>query len=99
LPIVEPADGGDELCSVAPPEVSALPDCGMVADLDASGDVVFAVGGFVGWDEFSVAKAGTNPMALWRYDGRPKGAEALAPYSGLLGTAQDHPPGPFLLCR
>jgi hypothetical protein len=71
----------------------------MVADLDASGDVVFAVGGFVGWDEFSVAKAGTNPMALWRYDGRPKGAEALAPYSGLLGTAQDHPPGPFLLCR
>jgi hypothetical protein len=26
----------------------------MVADLDASGDVVFAVGGFVGCDELSV---------------------------------------------
>jgi hypothetical protein len=63
LPIVEPADGADELCSVAPPEASALPDCGMVADLDASGDVVFAVGGFVGCDELSVAMAGVNPMA------------------------------------
>ena len=39
---------GDELCSLAPPEVSALPEGGTVADLDASGDVVFAVGGFVG---------------------------------------------------
>ena len=63
LPIVEPAEGGDELCSVAPPEVSALPDGGTVADLDASGDVVFAVGGWVGGDEFSVAIAGANPMA------------------------------------
>jgi hypothetical protein len=42
----------------------------MVADLDASGDVVFdasgdvvfAVGGLVGGDEYSVAMAGTNPM-------------------------------------
>jgi formate-dependent phosphoribosylglycinamide formyltransferase (GAR transformylase) len=57
------ADGGDELCSVAAPEVSAVPDCGMVADLDASGDTVFAVGGLVGGDEFSVATAGTTPMA------------------------------------
>jgi hypothetical protein len=63
LPIVEPADGGDELCSVAPPEVSALPDCGMVADLDASGDTVLAVGGLVVGDELSVAIAGANPMA------------------------------------
>ena len=62
LPIVEPAEGGDELCSVAPPEVSALPDGGMVADLDASRDVVFAVGGLVGGDEYSVAMAGANPM-------------------------------------
>jgi hypothetical protein len=59
LPIVEPADGGDELCSLAPPEVSALPDGGMVADLDASGDVVFAVGGLVG---VSAAKTGAIPM-------------------------------------
>jgi hypothetical protein len=63
LPIVEPAEGGDELCSVAPPEVSALPDCGMVADLDASGDTVLAVGGLVGGEELSVAIAGANPMA------------------------------------
>jgi hypothetical protein len=63
LPIVEPADGGDELCSVAPPEVSALPDYGMVADLDASGDTVLAVGGLVVGDELSVAIAGANPMA------------------------------------
>ena len=63
LPFVEPAEGGDELCSVAPPEVSALPDCGMVADLDASGDTVLAVGGLVGGDELSVAIAGANPMA------------------------------------
>jgi hypothetical protein len=62
LPIVEPAEGGDELCSAAPPEVSALPDGGTVADLDASGDTVLAVGGVVG-DELSVAEAGTNPMA------------------------------------
>jgi hypothetical protein len=41
--------------------LSALPDCGIVADLDASGDVVFAVGGFVGCNELSVAIAGTNP--------------------------------------
>jgi len=40
-----------------------LPDGGIVADLDASGDVVLAVGGFVGCDEFSVAIAGANPMA------------------------------------
>jgi hypothetical protein len=46
LPIVEPAEGGDELCSVAPPEVSALPDCGIVA-VDASGGTVFAVGGLM----------------------------------------------------
>jgi len=45
LPIVEPAEGGDELCSVAPPDVSALPDGGIVADLDTSGEVVLAVGG------------------------------------------------------
>ena len=63
LPIVEPAEGGDELCSVAPPEVSALPDCGMVADLDASGVTVLAVGGLVGGEELSVAIAGANPMA------------------------------------
>ena len=63
MPIVEPADGGEELCSAAPPEVSARPDGGIVADLDASGDVVLAVGGFVGCDEFSVAIAGANPMA------------------------------------
>jgi hypothetical protein len=48
---------------VAPPEVSALPDCGMVADLDASGGTVFAVGGFEGGNEFSVAITGVNPMA------------------------------------
>jgi hypothetical protein len=36
----------------------------MVADLDASGDVVFAVGGFVGCDELSVAMAGVNPKAM-----------------------------------
>jgi hypothetical protein len=58
LPIVEPADGGDELCSLAPPEVSALPDGGTVADLDASGDVVLAVGGFMG---VSAAKTGAIP--------------------------------------
>jgi hypothetical protein len=44
--------------------VSALPDCGMVADLDASGDVVFAVGGLGGCDEFSVAIAGAKPKAM-----------------------------------
>jgi len=59
LPIVEPADGGDELCSLAPPEVSALPDGGTVADLDASGDVVLAAGGFAG---VSAAKTGAIPM-------------------------------------
>ena len=63
LLLVDPAEGGDELCSVAPPEVSALPDCGMVADLDASGGTVFAVGGFEGGNEFSVAITGVNPMA------------------------------------
>ena len=63
MPIVEPADGGEELCSVAPPEVSAPPDCGVVADLDTSGDVVLAVGGLVGCDEFSVAMAGANATA------------------------------------
>ena len=40
LLLVDPAEGGDELCSVAPPEVSALPDGGMVADLDTSGGTV-----------------------------------------------------------
>src|SRR5262249_25410156 len=55
----EPADGGDELCSLAPAEVSALPDGGTVADLDASGDVVLAVGGFVG---VSAAKVAAIPM-------------------------------------
>jgi hypothetical protein len=35
----------------------------MVADLDASGGTVFAVGGFEGGNEFSVAIAGVNPMA------------------------------------
>jgi hypothetical protein len=59
LSIVEPADGGDELCSAAPPEVSALPDGGTVADLDASGDVVLAVGGCV---DVSAAKTGAIPM-------------------------------------
>jgi hypothetical protein len=59
LPIVEPAEGGDELCSVAPPEVSALPDGGVVADLDASGDAVLAVGGCV---DVSAAKTGAIPM-------------------------------------
>ena len=59
LPIVEPADGGEELCSLAPAEVSALPDGGTVADLDASGDVVFAVGGCVG---VSAANTGAIPM-------------------------------------
>jgi hypothetical protein len=59
LPIVEPADGGDKFCSVAPPEVSVLPDGGTVADLDASGDVVLAVGG---WVDVSAAKTGTIPM-------------------------------------
>jgi hypothetical protein len=59
LPIVDPA-GGDELCSVAPPEVSGLPDGGTVADLDASGDTVFAVGGVDG-DEVSAAKTGVSP--------------------------------------
>ena len=59
LPIVEPADGGDELCSLAPPEVSALPDGGTVADLDASGDVVLVVGGLVG---VSAAKTGAIAM-------------------------------------
>ena len=63
LLLVDPAEGGDELCSVAPPEVSALPDGGMVADLDASGGTVFAVGGLVGGNESSVAIAGVNPMA------------------------------------
>ena len=61
LSIVEPADGGDELCSVAPPEVLALPDGGTVADLDASGDTVFAVGGADG-DEVSAASTGVTPM-------------------------------------
>jgi hypothetical protein len=61
VPIVEPADGGDELCSVVPPEVSALPEGGTVADLDASGDTVFAVGGADG-DEVSAASTGVTPM-------------------------------------
>ena len=47
---------------MGPPEVSALPDCGMVAALEASGGTVFAVGGLVGGNEFS-AIAGVNPMA------------------------------------
>jgi hypothetical protein len=59
---VELADGGDELCSVAPPDVSALPDGGTVASLDASGDTVFAVGGVDG-DEVSAAKTGVSPVA------------------------------------
>ena len=44
---------------MAPPEVSALPDGGTVADLDASGDVVLAAGGFAG---VSAAKTGAIPM-------------------------------------
>jgi hypothetical protein len=64
LPIVDPAEGGDELCSVAPPEVSAFPDDGIVADLEASGEVVLPVGGFVGCDEFSVAIAVVKPKAI-----------------------------------
>ena len=59
LPMVEPAEGDDELCSLAPPEVSALPDGGTVADLDASGEVVLAVGGCV---DVSAAKTGAIPM-------------------------------------
>jgi hypothetical protein len=60
--MVEPADGGDELCSAAPPEVSGLPAGGIVAALDASGDTVPAVGG-VDDDEVSAARAGANPVA------------------------------------
>jgi hypothetical protein len=59
LPIVEPDDGGEELCSLAPPDVSALPVGGMVADLDASGDVALVVGGCV---DVSAAKIGVAPM-------------------------------------
>src|SRR5215831_6503094 len=59
--MVEPDDGGEELCSLAPPEVSALPDGGTVADLDASGDVVLVVGGLVG-----VSAAKTGAMAMER---------------------------------
>jgi len=44
---------------LAPPEVSALPKDGTVADLDASGDVVPAVGGFVG---VSAARTGAIDM-------------------------------------
>ena len=44
---------------MAPPEVSALPDGGTVADLEASGDVVLAVGGFAG---VSAAKTGAVPI-------------------------------------
>jgi hypothetical protein len=58
-PIVEPADGGDELCSAAPPEVSELPAGGIVAALDASGNTVPAVGG-VDDDEVSA-----KPRAAW----------------------------------
>ena len=64
LLLVDPAEGGDELCSVAPPEVSALPDGGMVADLDASGGTVFAVGGLVGGNESSVAVARPRSLHL-----------------------------------
>jgi hypothetical protein len=39
--------------------VSALPDCGIVADFDASGDVVLAVGGLVG-----VSAARTGAIAM-----------------------------------
>ena len=59
-PIVEPADGGDELFSAAPPEVSELPAGGIVAALDASGNTVPAVGG-VDDDEVSA-----KPRAAWR---------------------------------
>jgi hypothetical protein len=59
LPAVDPAAGGDELCSVAPPEVSALPDGGTVADLEASGGVVLVVGG---WVDVSAAKTGAIPI-------------------------------------
>jgi len=59
LPIVEPADGGDELCSVAPPEVSAPPEGVLVADLEASGEVVLAVGGL-----FEVSPAKTGPIPI-----------------------------------
>ena len=44
---------------MAPPDVSALPEGGTVADLDASGDVVLAAGGFAG---VSAAKTGAIPM-------------------------------------
>jgi hypothetical protein len=57
--MVEPDDGGEELCSLAPPEVSALPDGGTVAELDASGDVVLVVGGLVG-----VSAARTGAIAM-----------------------------------
>ena len=56
---VEPGDGGEELCSLAPPDVSALPVGRMVADLDASGDVTLVVGGCV---DVSAAKIGVAPM-------------------------------------
>jgi len=59
LPIVEPADEATSFALWHRAEVSALPDGGTVADLDASGDVVFAVGGLVG---VSAAKTGAIPM-------------------------------------
>jgi hypothetical protein len=62
LPFVDPAAGGDELCLVAPPEVSVLPDGGVVADLDASGGTLFSVGGAVCVD-VSAAKTGIAPVA------------------------------------
>ena len=43
---------------MAPPEVSALPEGGTLADLDASGGVALAAGGLVG---VSAAKAVANP--------------------------------------
>ena len=62
LLIVDPADGGDELCSVAPPEVSGAPEGGTVASLDMLGAMTLAVGGCAEVP-VSAAKIGADPMA------------------------------------
>ena len=54
---VDWAWGGEELCSLAPPDVSAEPDGGIVADFETSGVALCPVGGA----GCSVAKAVVSP--------------------------------------
>jgi hypothetical protein len=60
-PLAAPEFGEAELCSAAPPDVSALPDWGCWAAFAASGETLGVVGNWPDCD--SAAKAGARPRA------------------------------------